>query len=285
VGEGRGACEIHSPIVPPSRCFGAAGLVETWVNSAGTSGSSGDGGAAVFARLNAQEGMTVWGGRLVICDRNNHRLRSVDLATRIITTLGGDGTAGTSGAGGDVSAARFNEPFSLSVLPDGSLVVVDHGGCMARRITAGGVVQSFLGTGTCSTTGNGGSAISATVNGPIGVAWENTTGVLNVYVGEYQGTRVSVRWELWQRATHLRIGGIARPLATGKHLLPPPSPLAPYCRAGSGRAVGCGLRVAAADGVAQPHRHAVDHPVHHTHGNAHAVQQPRLRMLGASRCR
>jgi hypothetical protein len=168
--------------------------VETWVNSAGTSGSSGDGGAAVSALLNVPEGVAVWGGRLVICDRSNHRLRSVDLATRIITTLGGDGTAGNSGAGGDVSAARFSEPFSLSVLPDGSLVVASLAGCSARRITAGGVVQSFLGTGTCSGTGDGGSATSATVNLAVGVAWENTTGVLNVYVGEYTGLRVSVRW-------------------------------------------------------------------------------------------
>jgi hypothetical protein len=176
------------------------------VNSAGTSGSSGDGGAAVSAQLNWPEGLAVWGGRLVICDRYNNRLRSVDLATRIITTLGGDGTAGSSGVGGDVSAARFNQPISLSVLPDGSLVVVDLGGCMARRVTAGGVVQSFLGTGTCSSTGNGGSAISATVNNPIGVAWENTTGVLNVYVGEYTGLRVSAR----VRCVHSAVAGDMR---------------------------------------------------------------------------
>jgi hypothetical protein len=169
--------------------------VETWVNSAGTAGSSGDGGAAVSARLNLPEGLVVWGGRLVICDRSNHRLRSVDLATRVITTLGGDGTAGTSGAGGDVSAARFSDPISASVLPDSSLMVVDFGGCMARRVLTTGVVQSFLGTGSCSSTGNGGSALSATVNQPLGVAWENTTGVLNVYVGEYSGLRVRVHWE------------------------------------------------------------------------------------------
>jgi hypothetical protein len=247
--------------------------VATWVNSAGTSGSSGDGGAAVSARLNLPEGIAVWGGRLVICDRLNHRLRSVDLVTRVITTLGGDGTVGNSGAGGDVSAALFNQPFSLSVLPDGTLMVVDHGGCMARRVLTTGVVQSFLGTGSFSSTGNGGSALSATVNGPIGVAWENTTGVLNVYVGEFSGLQVHVHWDRRHWAVRCE-------LAYCRAILAPP----PSSPAGSGRAMGRGLRVAAAHGVAQPHRHAVDHPVQHTHGNAHTVQQPRLRVFGSS-CR
>jgi hypothetical protein len=193
--------------------------VETWVNSAGTSGSSGDGGAAVSARLNLPEGIAVWGGRLVICDRSNHRLRSVDLATRVITTLGGDGTAGTSGAGLHVSAALFNQPLSLSVLPDGSLVVVDLGGCMARRVLTTGVVQSFLGTGSCSSTGNGGSALSATINQPLGVAWENTTGVLNVYVGEYISQRVSVSRE-WRQLTVRFSGNAAARNATTS--APPP---------------------------------------------------------------
>src|SRR2546427_12084721 len=60
----------------------------------GEPGCSGDGGPALKARLNEPKSMTIAGRALYIADSENHRIRKVDLATDLITTVAGEGTGG-----------------------------------------------------------------------------------------------------------------------------------------------------------------------------------------------
>jgi hypothetical protein len=193
-----------------------AGLVETWANTAGTASDTGDGGAATAATLDRPEGLLVYNGdTLLVACQSAHVIRAINLNTRVITRWAGTGTASSTGDGLDKLAATFNFPHGLAVLPDNSLLIVQNGGCRIARVTAAGVVRLFAGTGTCSSTGNGGSALSATLFGPVGVAVDNSTGT--VYWGEIDGNRVrdrgGGRWRgctLWQRPqTAMR----ARPMA------------------------------------------------------------------------
>jgi hypothetical protein len=70
------------------------GIITT-VAGNGTQGFSGDGGPATSASLNYPWGVTVdrW-GNLYIADNRNGRVRKVDAATGIITTVAGGGTGG-----------------------------------------------------------------------------------------------------------------------------------------------------------------------------------------------
>ena len=62
------------------------------VEEPGTSGFSGDGGLATMAKLTSPQGLDVdHDGNLYICDLNAQRVRMVDAATGVITTIAGGG--------------------------------------------------------------------------------------------------------------------------------------------------------------------------------------------------
>jgi hypothetical protein len=144
--------------------------------------------------------LVVYGSNtLLVADRGNHVIRAVDLSTRIITRWAGTGTAGSTGDGGDKLMAAFNNPISIALLPTADLLVTDANGCRVRRISAGGVVRLFAGTGMCSSTGDGGSALSATLNWPHGLHVYTGGGDVVVYVADLTGNRV--RWITGERTT------------------------------------------------------------------------------------
>jgi hypothetical protein len=81
------------PIVPNDD-----GTVIT-IAGTGQPGFSGDGGPASSATFDQPMDLAVTpDGRLLIADTNNHRIRSIDLATGIITTIAGTGATSGEGA-------------------------------------------------------------------------------------------------------------------------------------------------------------------------------------------
>ena len=71
--------------------------VITTVAGTGVGGPSGDGGAATSAQLKYPYGVAVDGlGNVFVADTDNHKVRRVDAATGVITTVAGAGTAGDS---------------------------------------------------------------------------------------------------------------------------------------------------------------------------------------------
>ncbi|CAE8721744.1 unnamed protein product [Polarella glacialis] len=79
-------------------------------------GYAGDGGQASQARLAAPRAVVLYGSSLfdVELQDNNHRVRVVDLTSRIITKVAGIGHAGATGDGGAALSATFNFPYSGS---------------------------------------------------------------------------------------------------------------------------------------------------------------------------
>jgi len=115
------------------RRIDAGGSIAT-VAGNGTRGFSGDGGPATAAALNEPSGVAVDGaGNIFICDGANNRIRKVDAATGIITTIAGTGMAGYAGDNGDALQAQFFYPSSIVSTARG-LFVADPGNCRVRRI-------------------------------------------------------------------------------------------------------------------------------------------------------
>jgi uncharacterized protein (TIGR03437 family) len=83
-------------------------------------------------------------GNLFIADTGTERVRIV-LATGIIQTLAGDGTAGYNGDGMAATAAELWEPTGLAIDPSGNLFVADTYCSLVREISAG-VISTFAGT-------------------------------------------------------------------------------------------------------------------------------------------
>jgi sugar lactone lactonase YvrE len=102
-----------------------ANTVET-VAGNGTPGFGGDGGPATSAALNRPRDIELGpDGKLYIADTDNERIRVVDLATGIITTVAGNGTVGFSGDGGAATLAAFSRPFGIGFDREGQLYVAD----------------------------------------------------------------------------------------------------------------------------------------------------------------
>jgi hypothetical protein len=163
----------------------------TTVAGTGTSGFSGDGGPATAARLNLPHAAApLPDGGFLIADTNNYRIRRVSPAG-IITTVAGIGVKGFSGDGGPAVAARISAPRGLASLPDGSYLIADSDNNRIRRVTAAGIISTVAGTGTSGFGGDGGSATSAAMNSPFGVAPVSDGGFLIADADNRRVRRVS----------------------------------------------------------------------------------------------
>jgi uncharacterized protein (TIGR03437 family) len=150
-------------------------------------GFSGDGGPASEASLNAPGGLAVDpAGNVYIADRDNFRLRRVDVAG-IITTIAGNGQFRFSGDGLTARGATLNQPAAVAPDGRGGLLIVDVGNHRIRRVSAGGVIETIAGAGVAGYSGDGGSATSAQLNLPQGVA-AGPDG--SVYIADQANNRV-----------------------------------------------------------------------------------------------
>ena len=138
----------------------------------GTAGSSGDGGAATSAKLNQPAGVAVdSAGDLFIADTSNNRIREVNASTHVITTVAGNGSAGSSGDGSAATSAKLNHPESVAVDGAGDLFIADTSNNRIREVNASThKISTVAGNGTAGSSGDGGAATSAKLNQPAGVA-------------------------------------------------------------------------------------------------------------------
>ncbi len=131
----------------------------------GVAGFGGDGGPATQALLSFPIGIGVGpDGDVYIAEEGNVRIRRIDAATGVITTVAGTGTGGFGGDGGPATAALLAHPTDVEVEPDGSLLILDEGNNRIRRVDAGtGIITTVMGTGVESFSGDGGPASQASV--------------------------------------------------------------------------------------------------------------------------
>jgi sugar lactone lactonase YvrE len=110
------------------------GIITTIVGN-GVANFGGDDGPALGAQLNSPSDIAIDNtGTLYIVDTNNHRIRKVDKATNIITTLAGS-VAGFGGDNGQAVSAQFNTPDGIAISGEGHLLIADSGNHRVRMIT------------------------------------------------------------------------------------------------------------------------------------------------------
>jgi sugar lactone lactonase YvrE len=147
------------------------GMIST-VAGTGVPGFSGDGGPAARAQLRQPHSIAVdRGGRLLICDVGNHRVRQVDLSSGTIETYGGTGERLPTPDGAPVKSAPLNGPRTIAIDRDGTLYLALREGNAVYRISARtATVHHVAGTGEQGYSGDGGPARSARLGGPKGLA-------------------------------------------------------------------------------------------------------------------
>ena len=163
----------------------APGAITT-VAGTGEPGCSGDGGPAAQATLNEPKSVTVAGTFLYIADAENHRIRKVDLATGVITTVAGLGTA-------DAVATPVAPPQpapaedELDPLADPVKTKDDK---VVQLADQSGTVRFLVGTTEKGRfRGDGGPAAKATLNFPSAVAVD---GKGTLYIADTFNHRVRI---------------------------------------------------------------------------------------------
>lgn len=166
------------------------GIITTVAGSGGR-GFDGDGGPARKALFYAPyEVLVVPNGDLLVSDTVNNRVRRVNAATGIITTIVGNGATGFFGDGGPATEAGLNRPTALVLDDAGTLYIADSTNDRVRRVDPSGVITTVAGNGLPTKdagialgflpggwpgelVGDGGPATEATLSGPHGLALDD----------------------------------------------------------------------------------------------------------------
>ena len=142
------------------------GIITT-VAGTGRKGYSGDGGPALKAELNEPYEVRFHAENMYFVEMRNHVVRRVDLQSKTITTIAGNGTAGFSGDGGLGRLATLNQPHSIQLDSRGDLYICDIGNHRVRRVDSNsGLIFTFAGTGSRARPTDGAQLGRAPLYGP-----------------------------------------------------------------------------------------------------------------------
>ena len=166
--------------------IGTDGIINT-VAGNGVHGFSGDGGPATDASIVWAYAVVDAAGNIYIPDRDNYRVRKVDVSTGIIHTIAGKGSRGHSGDGGPATDASIF-PFSICVDLHGNVFVSDSS-TWIRKISTTGIITTIAGSGFQGYTGSGIPATSSGLSNSAGLC---TDAVGNVLVGNGDGWLMKV---------------------------------------------------------------------------------------------
>jgi len=168
------------------------GSITTVAGVTGTASYTGDGGSGRAATLNGPTAVALdQKGNLYIADTGNNVIRRLDAITGIITTVAGNGTAcakntNTCGDGGAATSANLNGPMGVAVSATGEIYIADTNDNRIRKVDTAGIITTYAGTGKPTWSGDGGLATLATLNSPMGIAFQGTT----LYIADNLNNRI-----------------------------------------------------------------------------------------------
>ncbi|MCK4787365.1 MAG: putative Ig domain-containing protein, partial [Desulfobacteraceae bacterium] len=197
------------------RVDATTGIITTIAGN-GTAGYNGDNISATSASLNTPADLALdEAGNLFIADRDNHRIRKVNLSTGLITTVAGNGTQTGSidgegnnstddlGDGGLATTATLNFVDDMAFSPSGNLFIADYNNDRIRKVDIiSGIITTVAGTGTRTGTidgeggdpiddlGDGGLALGASLSHPAGLAFDSAGNLYIVDVGNLRIRKV-----------------------------------------------------------------------------------------------
>ncbi len=172
------------------------GIITTAAGN-GSYGFSGDGGPATSTSVSIPRGLAVDSAdNLFIAESD--RIRKVSPGGTITTVAGGialGAEQGFSGDGGPATGALLSWPVGVAVDSAGNLLIADPGlnfetgdagadpsvDHRIRKVSPDGIITTIAGNGSPGFSGDGGAAIAAAFDGPIGVATDSAG---NIYVAD-----------------------------------------------------------------------------------------------------
>jgi sugar lactone lactonase YvrE len=138
----------------------------TTVAGNGSDTYSGDGGPAIGAGIRPNALALDGDGNIYVAEGFNRRVRKI--MGGVITTVAGNGGAGSTGDGGPATSASVSFPQSIAVDPSGNIYIADLETNSIRKV-ANGIITTVAGGPMNNSLGDGGPVGLARVH-PVGLA-------------------------------------------------------------------------------------------------------------------
>jgi hypothetical protein len=144
-----------------------SGKIEAFAGT-GEKGYSGDGGPAAKAKFGGiySVAFDAAGRNIVLADLDNRRVRKIELASGIVTTVAGNGEQGVPADDAVAAKSPLVDPRAACFDSKGNVYVLERSGNALRVVSPDGKIRTVAGTGKVGATGDGGEAMKATLNGP-----------------------------------------------------------------------------------------------------------------------
>ena len=134
----------------------------------------------LMAKLKSPFGLAIYSGSLYIADQGNDRIRRLSIATGVAQAFAGRPPFG--GDGSPAGLALLQYPWGVFLKPDGSgLLICDTGNFRIRVVDKNGIISTIAGTGVAGSVGDGGNAVDAQIDFPVGIVADSQG---NIYFNE-----------------------------------------------------------------------------------------------------
>jgi sugar lactone lactonase YvrE len=167
----------------------ATSLISTAAGN-GVAGFLGEDGLATAVRLYSPQGVAVdAAGNVYIADYNNDRIRKLNVANGLLTTVAGSAAGTYGGDGGEATAAQLYLPQAVALDSAGNLYIADTNNHRVRRVSLPVptlLLSTVAGNGTAGYNGDG-AALGVELNYPDGVAVDAAG---NVYIADQNNYRI-----------------------------------------------------------------------------------------------
>jgi sugar lactone lactonase YvrE len=138
-------------------------------------------GPATSSRLDIPYGVAVdSSGNVYVADEANAEIEKVTPGGTL-SIIAGTGTVGTP-TPGPATSSRLDSPYGVAVDASGNVYIADGGDSQVLKVTPGGTLSIFAGTGTDGAASNG-PATSSALGSVQGLAVD---GAGNLYIADYQ---------------------------------------------------------------------------------------------------
>ena len=164
------------------------GVISTYAGS-GVQDYDGDGQPARQAGLTGPSGLALDAeGNLYIADTFCGRIRRVDAATGLISTIAGDGTGYRYQGVPNEFSTGLARPSAIALAADGTLYITDSDNHLIRKWNPKTkIITAIAGNGQAQFAGDGGPAAAASLNYPFGVALDASG---NIYIADTFNHRI-----------------------------------------------------------------------------------------------
>jgi DNA-binding beta-propeller fold protein YncE len=132
-------------------------------------------------------------GALYFCDLDNQRIRRLDLRTRRMTTIAGNGQKGYAGDGGPATAASLNMPHEIQFDASGHLYIAERDNHVIRKVDGvSGIISTLAGTNVAGFSGDGGPAARAQLRQPHSIVIDRQGQLLICDIGNQRIRKVDL---------------------------------------------------------------------------------------------